>query len=716
MGLKPRTSLFAAVLLSPVLAVAQAQPAIEPDLQTRLSAIEKAIESQRSTLHIPGVALVIVKDDKVLYNKGLGLRDVERKLPVTPDTLFCIGSSTKAFTAATVMMSEEEKKLSLADSPKKYLSYFKLSDPEADSKITLSDLLCHRCGLDRIDLPWSSGRLSSQETIRVAGVAKPTAKFGEKFQYQNIMFLVAGETVAKVQRKPWVSVVSERIFKPLGMNSTVTDIPQMERSADISFGYSNVEGNKESVRLPYRKITSVAPAGAIISNSTDMAKWIRLMLGKGIFEGKRLFSEASYEAITAIHQNVQGNVNYGYGWFLRDWNGHKVVEHGGNIDGFNAEVAFMPDQNLGFVLLTNVSSSPLAGASLDTVWENMVGTPIKASEKLVANLNPDKEVGNYRIEQIKLDLKVTFKEGTLYCQPAGQPNLALQPQGGRKYQIGPPAPPKIYLTFRPVKEFPDETELVLEQSGQIFIARDSAGKTRAKADSVAKFDSGISIDDLMAKAIAAAGGEENLKRHKSLRYSFVREMLNQGMEERGETKMTAPNSISSESRLIAVGKTIGKLRVYFDGVSGGQETDFTPETTIAPDKIAETAVTADFYPELNWKKLYKTVVVKKREKVGEEETFLIEKTPEKGQVVEEYLSTGSYLVIRRDTTVLSSLTGPLPSSEVFSDFRTVGGVVIPFTRTAKQAGIGETITHILAVKQDEKFPASTFQAKGGAKR
>ncbi len=709
---KPSLTVFGVLMLSPVLVAAQAQSPTEPDLPTRLASIEKAIEAQRSTLHIPGVALVIVKDDKIIYNKGFGLRDVGRSLPVTPDTLFSIGSSTKAFTAATVLMSEEEKKLSLADSPKKYLSYFKLSDPEADSKITLSDLLCHRCGLDRIDLPWYSGRLSSQETIRVAAEAKPTAKFGEKFQYQNIMFLVAGETVAKVQRKPWVSVVSERIFKPLGMSSSSTSIRNMQRSSDASLGYLWDEEKKEIVPLPYREINAIAPAGAIVSSSTDMAKWVRLMLGKGVFEGKRLFSEASYDKLTAVHQNVQGNVNYGYGWFLRDWNGHKVVEHGGNIDGFNAEVAFMPDQRIGFVLLTNVSSSPLAIASLDTVWENLIATPVKATEKIATALNPEKEVGNYRIELIKLNLTVTLKEGTLFCQPEGQPNLALQPQGGRKYQIAPPAPPKVYITFRPVKDSPSEVELVLEQSGQTFVASKNDGKPKIGAP---KFDAGITIDDLMAKAIVAAGGEANLKRHKSMRYSFLRKMLNQGMEERGETRMMAPNSISSESKLFAVGKTIGKLRVYFDGASGGQETDFTSRTTISPDKIAETAVTADFYPELNWKKLYKTVVIKGKEKVGEEDAFLIEKTPEKGQVVMDYVSTKSFLVIRRDTTILSPFAGPLPASEVFSDFRTVGGVVIPFTHSAKQTGIGESVTQIIAVIQDERFPASMFQAKGQRK-
>ena len=127
--------------------------------------------------------------------------------------------------------------------------------------------------------------------------------------------------------------------------------------------------------LPYHNLPAIAPAGAINSSANEMAQWLRLMLGGGVFEGKRLISEASFAELFKPRINVAGQVDDGYGWFLRDWNGHRVAEHGGNIDGFNAEVALMPDQKLGFVLLTNVSASPLGTIAMETVWDNLVGAP-----------------------------------------------------------------------------------------------------------------------------------------------------------------------------------------------------------------------------------------------------------------------------------------------------------------------------------------------------
>jgi CubicO group peptidase (beta-lactamase class C family) len=143
----------------PAKAAQAGSTAATDDLSAKLAAIEKAVDSRRRRLHVPGASLVIVKDDRVIYLKGLGFRDVEHALPVTPKTLFAIGSTTKAFTAMTVMMSADDGKLSLDDSPKQYLPYFKLRDPEADGKITISDLLCHRSGLDRTDISWYTGVL-----------------------------------------------------------------------------------------------------------------------------------------------------------------------------------------------------------------------------------------------------------------------------------------------------------------------------------------------------------------------------------------------------------------------------------------------------------------------------------------------------------------------------------------------------------------------------
>jgi CubicO group peptidase (beta-lactamase class C family) len=153
------------------------------------------------------MSLAIVKDGEIVFMKGFGYKDFEKKIPVTADTQFAIGSSSKAFTALSVLMSQDEGKLSLDDSPKKYLPYFKINDAEIDKNITVRDLMSHSSGLNRTDLGWVTGKLSREEIIRVAGEAKPMAKLHEKFFYQNVMFVAAGEIVAKVQKMPWEKFV-----------------------------------------------------------------------------------------------------------------------------------------------------------------------------------------------------------------------------------------------------------------------------------------------------------------------------------------------------------------------------------------------------------------------------------------------------------------------------------------------------------------------------
>src|SRR5215211_7069032 len=366
------------------------------DYSAALAAIEKALDDRRQELGIPGISLAIVKDDQIIYLKGLGYKNLDKKLPVTPDTRFAIGSASKAFTAMLAAMSADTGKLSLDDSPKKFLPYFTLKDPDAAAKITIRDLLAHRSGLNRTDLAMVTGVLNREELIKVAGMAKPTAKLGEKFQYQNVMYTAAGEAVAKAQNSTWDKLIADRIFKPLGMNNSDTRPEDMQKARDYSFGYDYNAATKVTRKLPQRAIPAAAPAGAINSSARDMAQWVRLMLGNGVFNGKRLVSEKNFEELTRKQINITGPVDYGLGWFLRQWNGHKVVEHGGNIDGFNAQVAFMPDQKVGFVLLTNVTASPVGAIAMNTIWKNLVGEPTSTSTEARATepaADPKKEAG-----------------------------------------------------------------------------------------------------------------------------------------------------------------------------------------------------------------------------------------------------------------------------------------------------------------------------------
>src|SRR5215510_3048742 len=509
-------SLAISLAVQPVALVAQQQQTAATtatDYSAPLAAIEKSLEEKRKEFGIPGMSLVIVKDDKIIYLKGLGVKDVEKSLPVTPDTRFAIGSSTKAFTAMLAVMSADDGKLSLDDSPKKFLPYFTLRDEEAAAKITLRDLLSHRSGLNRTDLAMVTGVLNREELIKVAGMAKPTAKLGEKFQYQNVMYAAAGEAVAKAQNSTWDDLIAKKIFKPLGMTNSDTSSEAMQKSRDYSFGYDYNAGTKETRRLPQRPIPAAAPAGAINSSARDMAQWVRLMLGNGVFNDRRLVSEKGFDELVSKQINIAGPVDYGLGWFLRKWNGHKVVEHGGNIDGFNAQVAFMPDQKLGFVLLTNVTASPLGTVAMNTIWKNLVATPTTTTEAKATEpaADPKQEVGKYLYAAAGVGFDVSWKDDKLVLTVPGQPPYALQNISGRRYKLAEPAPPGFFATFRPIKDKATETELFLEQpQGNVVLA-----KVTAAPASAAETSTLISVDDLLGKMIATYGGEANLRKHKT---------------------------------------------------------------------------------------------------------------------------------------------------------------------------------------------------------
>jgi len=704
-------SLALSLAVVPTALVAQ-QPkpaATAKDYSSALAAIEKSLEEKRKELGIPGMSLVIVKDDKVIYLKGLGVKDFERKIPVTPDTRFAIGSSTKAFTAMLAVMSADEGKLSLDDSPKKFLPYFTLRDEEAAAKVTMRDLLSHRSGLNRTDLAMVTGMLNREELIRVAGMAKPTAKLGEKFQYQNIMYAAAGEAVAKAQNSTWDALIAKRIFKPLGMSNSDTRIEDMQKSRDYSFGYDYNATTKVTRRLPQRAIPAAAPAGAINSSARDMAQWVRLMLNNGVFNGKRLVSEKGIDELTRKQINIAGPLDYGLGWFLRQWNGHKVVEHGGNIDGFNAQVAFMPDEKLGFVLLTNVTASSIGATAMSTIWKELVGVPPTTATAPASD--PKKEVGKY-LMPAGVGFDVSLKDEKLVLTVPGQPPYPLENLGGRRYRLGDPAPGGFFATFRPVKDKESETELFLEQpQGNVVLKKVSGDGAKPTVDAGATADNSlISVDELLAKMIAAYGGEENLRKHKSSVMMVDVDFENQGVQAKGSVSARAPNLAAMDMTFTALGKKIGTIVSFFDGAAGGEVMSFAPEETYSGKRLEDIKAGSDFYDVLNWKANYKTLTVKRMGKAGGEDVYILEKRSEKGTPVLDYISTKSFLVLRRDSVVVSETAGfELPQTQSFSDYRNVDGVMVPFKTVANSLVQGDVVTRITDVKWDIDIPDNAFK-------
>ena len=710
--------LAAAFISSPIFSEVQGQSQIDsqgstqsPDLSSKIAVIEKIIEDKRKEQGVPGVAVVIIKDDKVVLQKGFGLRDVDRNLPVTPETLFAIGSCTKAFTAMAAVISADEYKLSLDDSPKRYLPYFKMQDPEADAKITIRDLLHHSSGLDRTDITWYTGVLTREEVIRVAGLARPTARFREKFQYQNVMYSAAGEVVAKAEKSIWEKIIAKRFFKPLRMKSTNTSVKDMQKTGDFASGYSLSE--KIATKVPTRDLLNIAPAGAINSNVRDMAQWIRLMLGSGVFEGKRFVSEKGFEEITR-KQIAMGASGYGLGWSLYQWNGQKLLSHGGGIDGFTSLVALIPEEKIGLVILTNVSGSSLPQSVQDAIFTNLIDKP----KKIVAEASSSEPPGAPKTDSAATSNSGQYKELIAKYELNGT-TVEIKAHNSKTALVIPGQP-----AFTLIKKENDIfTAAELPENYRLLVKRDNNGKVAGilikqpekefefkRIPEAADPKISLTIDDLMAKAIVAAGGETNLRKHRSMVVTSVLEFENQGITGDFTSFAQAPNAAATNIALMALGKKIGTVRSYFDGVKGGEEMSFSPAEELKGKQLEDARIASDFYWQLNWKTLFKEVKIKELTKIGGEEVYVVVKTPEKGNVITDYISAKNFLIIRHDSFInVGGEQITLPVSETYSDFRTVDGVTMPFQSLTRHPSMGQIVTRVNEVKFDVVIPETTFK-------
>lgn len=417
-------------LLSLAPAAAQ-QDALKP----RLDRLCAQLEEQRRELHIPGMAIAIVKDDKVVLARGFGLRDIERRKPVTEDTLFAIGSSSKAFTATLIGMLVDDGKMSWDDKVSRHLPYFKLKEETANEEATIRDLLCHRTGLTRMGMLWAGNNVDRERIIRQAAQAEPLNAFREKFNYNNVMFLAAGVASARASgAESWDALLKERILDPLNMRRSHTDAAKFPDDPNASEGYYWDEDRNDYINPPMRVLHAIGPAGAINSNVRDMAQWLRFQLGGGEYEGKRLITLASLVETRTPQIAMAPNVNYGLGWMLQDWKGHRDVHHGGSIDGFGAMVALMPDDNIGFVLLTNVTVTPLQDIARELVWQAMLGETVEGDEvarttkpgKPMSAAELEPYLGRYRLEALGVDATVQIKDDKLAVDIPGQMVFTLK--------------------------------------------------------------------------------------------------------------------------------------------------------------------------------------------------------------------------------------------------------------------------------------------------
>jgi CubicO group peptidase (beta-lactamase class C family) len=333
-----------------------------------VESLKSFVEKHREIWEVPGCAVGAVKEDEIVLNEGFGLRDVGAGTPADNKTLFAIGSTTKAFTAAAVGAMVDDGLIDWDKPVRDYMPGFQLHDPVATERVTPLDLLSHRTGLPRHEFSW----MASPEKSRAELVAQlkhlPLSRdIRQVFQYCNLGYLTAGYLIEVVTGMTWEEYVSTRLLKPLGMDDTNFSVGDMTRGANFSKPH---ERRGESViEIPFRVIDQTGPAGSINSSTTDMINWLRVNLSKGKFGDSEVISPATVRRMQSPQMVTGGfgggmdseikSFAYGLGLMVGEYRGHRLIQHGGGIDGFLTEFMFAPDDGIGVVVLTNSTSSSL---------------------------------------------------------------------------------------------------------------------------------------------------------------------------------------------------------------------------------------------------------------------------------------------------------------------------------------------------------------------
>jgi CubicO group peptidase (beta-lactamase class C family) len=324
--------------------------------------INKALTNWR----IPGAAVCIVKDNKVVWMRGYGIKELGLNQKVDENTLFMIGSNTKAFTATALAMLQTQGKLSLDDKITKYIPTFKLDNKAAGEMVTIRDLLCHRIGFQTFqgDFTFYNTDLTREQIIEKMALVKATYPFRTTWGYTNSAFLTAGQVIPVVTGKSWEAYIKDNIFAPLGMGNTIALTKNMPNAFNHAVPHTLVDGHLTAI--PYPQIDALAPAGGISSSANDMSKWVLALLNDGKVGKRQVIPQAAIDA-TREPQDVVGTIGfldgekeyqlYGLGWFLTSYAGHRIVMHDGGVNGYVSSVTLVPQDHLGIIVLTNTDQN-----------------------------------------------------------------------------------------------------------------------------------------------------------------------------------------------------------------------------------------------------------------------------------------------------------------------------------------------------------------------
>ncbi len=378
--------------------------------------------------NIPGVAVCIVKNGKIILMKGYGVKELNGTGKVDENTLFMIGSNSKAFTATALAMLDAEKKISLDDNVTKWIPQFKLDNKAAGEQAIIRDLLCHRIGFKTFqgDFTYWTSNLTRLEVIEKMSHIKAQYPFRTKWGYTNAAFLTAGEIIPKATGMQWEIYLTENIFKPLSMNNTLALSKDFPNAANKCSAHTIANG--QLIKIPFCSIDNLAAAGSIGSSVNDMSHWLMAQLNSGKYAGIQVIPAAAI-AQTWLPHSILGNGGkqfntghfslYGLGWFLEEYCGKKIVSHTGGVNGFVTSVTLIPEEKLGILVFTNTDQNSFYEALKWEIADAYLGKPFRNYSKIYLGFDTQQKQNDEKLDKqmqdsVALQLKPALAI-TSYC-------------------------------------------------------------------------------------------------------------------------------------------------------------------------------------------------------------------------------------------------------------------------------------------------------------
>lgn len=336
--------------------------------QEFLNSLDNRIMEYMQKWQIPGAAIAIIKDKKIEKIKAYGVKQWNTKDSVDINTIFMIGSNTKAFTGTAMALLEHQGKCNLEDKVQKYLPDFTMKDACRSNNLTLTDMLCHRMGMQTFqgDFMYWNSDLTNAQVLEKFGKLTPSYDFRTKYGYTNAGFTIAAECIKKISGQSWQDVMQQYIFTPLKMHHTVALSVEIPKQKNVAHPHSF--HNNQLVMLPFPNIDNLAAAASIGSSVYDMTHWVSMLLDSGKYENKTVIPynviKKTWYPQTIIQRNNSNRRQthyalYGLGWHLEDYEGKEIVSHTGGVDGFVTSVTLVPEENLGIIILTNTDQNIL---------------------------------------------------------------------------------------------------------------------------------------------------------------------------------------------------------------------------------------------------------------------------------------------------------------------------------------------------------------------